>query len=185
MRGFLNDGTTDYSLHHQPQALAFGHCDLAYRNLGVITVLRMTYSHQKGLKVETDGKTCFETTKVRLPENHRFGISAASADNPDSFELFGFKLASAQRYQGDASAKSSSPTQSQMPQQQQQGQQGQSKPLQQNQSPNTQDIKYEYKDAQYTNFKTQQDQFKDVHERLQAMVHFLRFLLDFIWNRQC
>ena len=154
---------------------------LAYRNLGVITILTLSYNHNKGLKVQTDGKTCFETSKVRLPEGYKFGVSAASADSPDSFELFGFKLASDQRYEGNAKhapvggsaeqQKQQKQQQNQQNQQQQQQQQQhlnqqQSKPGQSQKDAPKQDIKFEYKDSSYTDFKTQEQQFKDVHERL-------------------
>ena len=39
-----------------------------------------------------DKKTCFRTDKVALPTGNTFGISAASAENPDSFEIFKFAL---------------------------------------------------------------------------------------------
>ncbi|KAK6348284.1 hypothetical protein TWF718_006090 [Orbilia javanica] len=93
IRGYLNDGTTDYSIHHHPQSLAFGQCDAAYRNLGRPSDLKISYTHEHGLRVELDDHLCFETNKVHVPSNYRWGVSAASAENPDSFELFGLKLA--------------------------------------------------------------------------------------------
>ncbi|KAK6501620.1 hypothetical protein TWF481_009455 [Arthrobotrys musiformis] len=93
IRGYLNDGTTDYSIHHHPQSLAFGQCDATYRNLGRPSDLKISYTHDHGLRVELDDHICFETNKVTLPSNYRWGVSAASAENPDSFELFGLKLA--------------------------------------------------------------------------------------------
>ncbi|KAF8454614.1 concanavalin A-like lectin/glucanase domain-containing protein [Kalaharituber pfeilii] len=91
VRGFLNDGKTDYSIHHNVASLAFGHCDFSYRNMGNPSKLKITHTFQ-GLKVETDGRVCFETRDVRLPAGNHFGLSAASADSPDSFELFSMKL---------------------------------------------------------------------------------------------
>jgi lectin, mannose-binding 1 len=41
-------------------------------------------------RVEVDGSLCFESNKIKLPLGYNFGISAASAENPDSFEVFKF-----------------------------------------------------------------------------------------------
>lgn len=87
VRGFLNDGSTDYSSHHSVDSLAFGHCDYSYRNLGRPSQIKLRQS-QHNFRVEVDGKLCFETDKVSLPTGYHFGITAASAENPDSFEIF-------------------------------------------------------------------------------------------------
>ncbi len=87
LRGFLNDGTTDFRTQHNIDSLAFGHCNFAYRNLGRPSQVKLRHNEQ-GLKVEVDGRLCFETDKVRLPSGYRLGITAASADSPDSFEVF-------------------------------------------------------------------------------------------------
>ncbi|KAI0123861.1 concanavalin A-like lectin/glucanase domain-containing protein [Xylariales sp. AK1849] len=87
IRGFLNDGTTDYSKHHSVDSLAFGHCDYSYRNLGRPSQIKMRQT-LKNFKVEIDGKLCFESDKVSMPIGYNFGITAASAENPDSFEIF-------------------------------------------------------------------------------------------------
>lgn len=39
-------------------------------------------------RVEVDGTLCFESPKVRLPTGYQIGVTAASAENPDSFEVF-------------------------------------------------------------------------------------------------
>ena len=161
MRGFLNDGTTDYSLHHRPQSLAFGHCDLAYRNLGRLTQIKVSYDNNKGLRVETNGKLCFETNKVKLPKDYRFGVSAASADNPDSFELFAFKVASDEPFDRSNQPEKNNPNYRQQQQQQQQ---------QQSPATNNQKILFEFQDKEYTYFETQSEQFQDIHNRLQALV---------------
>ena len=41
IRGFLNDGTTDFSTHHSVDSLAFGHCTYPYRNLGRPSQLKL------------------------------------------------------------------------------------------------------------------------------------------------
>ncbi|KAL2024406.1 hypothetical protein VTK56DRAFT_8217 [Thermocarpiscus australiensis] len=87
LRGFLNDGTTDYQSHHSIDALAFGHCYFAYRNLGSPTQIKLRHTETK-FTVEVAGRPCFESDKIRLPSGYHFGITAASAENPDSFEVF-------------------------------------------------------------------------------------------------
>lgn len=63
IRGFMNDGTTDYKSHHAVDSLAFGHCDLSYRNLGrpsKVQVKHLTDSFE----VTVDDKRCFWSDKV-------------------------------------------------------------------------------------------------------------------------
>ncbi|KAK8058981.1 concanavalin A-like lectin/glucanase domain-containing protein [Apiospora phragmitis] len=87
IRGFLNDGITDYRTQPSVDSLAFGHCDYSYRNLGRPSQIKLRQS-RNSFKVEIDGRLCFETDKVSLPTGYNFGLTAASADNPDSFEVF-------------------------------------------------------------------------------------------------
>ena len=87
LRGFLNDGTTDYKNNHNVDSLAFAQCSFTYRNLGRPTQIKLRHTESK-FSVEVAGRHCFETDKVRIPSGYNFGISAASADNPDSFEVF-------------------------------------------------------------------------------------------------
>jgi mannose-binding lectin 1 len=87
LRAFLNDGSTDYRQQHNVDQLSFGHCSLNYRNLGRPSQIKLRHS-DSSFKVEVDGNLCFESDKVRIPEGYRLGITAASADNPDSFEVF-------------------------------------------------------------------------------------------------
>ncbi|KAI9886503.1 MAG: hypothetical protein M1823_001683 [Watsoniomyces obsoletus] len=89
IRGFLNDGTTDYNSHHHVDSLAFGHCDYPYRNLGRLTQLVVKQT-STAFEVTVDDKTCFKSEQIRLPAEYIFGISAASAENPDTFEAFKF-----------------------------------------------------------------------------------------------
>ncbi|KAF1356598.1 putative lectin family integral membrane protein [Delphinella strobiligena] len=86
IRGFLNDGSASFRDHHNVDSLAFGNCEYAYRNLGRPSKLRIENGHN-GLKVEIDDRTCFASDKVNLPPGNYFGVSAATAENPDSFEL--------------------------------------------------------------------------------------------------
>lgn len=65
IRGYLNDGTTDYSIHHDPASLAFGHCGFNYRNKGSLSTILLTHTNAGGIRVEVDGQPCFSTPKVR------------------------------------------------------------------------------------------------------------------------
>ncbi|EAS28240.3 lectin family integral membrane protein [Coccidioides immitis RS] len=91
VRGFLNDGTTDYRTHRNVDSLAFGHCEYFYRNLGrpsQIIIKQTMFSFE----VLIDKRSCFHTKKVFLPVGNTFGITASSTDYPDSFEVFKFAL---------------------------------------------------------------------------------------------
>ncbi|KAI9809411.1 MAG: hypothetical protein M1826_003909 [Phylliscum demangeonii] len=89
IRGFLNDGQTEYKDIHNVDSLVFGHCRYAYRNLGRLTKLQVKHT-ATALEVTVDEKACFRSDKIQLPTNHRFGVSAASAETPDAFEAFKF-----------------------------------------------------------------------------------------------
>jgi lectin, mannose-binding 1 len=94
VRGFLNDGNTEYKNHQDVSSLAFGHCDYVYRNLGRPSSLKIKSTQSGGLEVTVDDKPCFSSQKITLPSNYGFGMTAASADPPDTFEIFGFTLSS-------------------------------------------------------------------------------------------
>jgi mannose-binding lectin 1 len=87
LRGFLNDGTTDYKHTHNVDSLAFGHCRFSYRNLGRPTQVKLRHNENK-FSVEVAGRLCFESDKIRIPNGYTIGITASSSDNPDSFEVF-------------------------------------------------------------------------------------------------
>ncbi|EHA57972.1 hypothetical protein MCOR27_003705 [Pyricularia oryzae] len=86
IRGFLNDGSTDYRSAHV-DGLAFAHCNYAYRNLGRPSEIKVTQT-QHNFRVDVDSSLCFESTTVGIPGGYKVGVTAASADNPDSVELF-------------------------------------------------------------------------------------------------
>lgn len=65
IRGFLNDGTKDIKAHPDPDTLAFGKCDYAYRNRGELTPVKLHHTEEY-LEVVVDGALCFKTDKVRL-----------------------------------------------------------------------------------------------------------------------
>jgi lectin, mannose-binding 1 len=85
----LNDGSIAYNQHTNVDSLAFGHCDYSYRNLGRPSVIKIEQSSSI-FQVTVDDKVCFQTPKVALPAGNVFGVTAATPDNPDSFELFKF-----------------------------------------------------------------------------------------------
>ncbi|KGO65568.1 Concanavalin A-like lectin/glucanases superfamily [Penicillium italicum] len=93
VRGFLNDGTIDYKSHNSPDTLAFGHCDYSYRNLGRPSIVKLKHTSSI-FEVTIDDKLCFSTDKAALPAGNTFGITAATPENPDSFEVFKFILES-------------------------------------------------------------------------------------------
>lgn len=108
----MNDGSTDYKSHHAVDSLAFGHCDFSYRNLGRPARIQIKQLADS-FEVVVDGRRCFGSDKVglalslsrrpfadawmqiRLPSGYYFGISAASADTPDSFEVYKFVTSTA------------------------------------------------------------------------------------------
>ncbi|KAI4140025.1 MAG: hypothetical protein L6R39_005990 [Caloplaca ligustica] len=89
IRGFMNDGSTDYKNHHAVDTLAFGHCDFSYRNLGRPSKIQVKHLADS-FEVLVDGRRCFWSDKIKLPSGYHFGVSAASADTPDSFEVYKF-----------------------------------------------------------------------------------------------
>lgn len=87
LRGYLNDGTKEYRALTGIDGLAFGHCDYAYRNLGRLSQIKIRQT-DRTFQVDIDGSPCFGSEQVAIPAGYRFGITAASADNPDSAEIF-------------------------------------------------------------------------------------------------
>lgn len=63
IRGFMNDGSTDYKNHHSVDSLAFGHCDYAYRNLGRPSIIQIK-QESNSFEVIVDHRQCFFTEKV-------------------------------------------------------------------------------------------------------------------------
>ncbi|KAF2195492.1 concanavalin A-like lectin/glucanase [Zopfia rhizophila CBS 207.26] len=167
IRGFLNDGTIDFKSHHSPDTLSFGQCDHPYRNHGMLTVLRLRQIHGV-LEVTVDGHPCFKTDKVKLPTGYYFGLSASSAENPDSFEVHKFIVSTAntigseephyQRYHPEHE-----------PQQQAMHQQDQGRDQQK--EPSLGEIPQMLSDVLAGSIRSQQDQFADLHNRIQIINH--------------
>ncbi|KKY23568.1 putative lectin family integral membrane [Phaeomoniella chlamydospora] len=146
IRGFLNDGTTDYqSRHPAVDSLAFGHCDYAYRNLGRPSVLQIKHGRDN-FEVRIDNRLCFSSNLVVLPPSYSFGVTAATSENPDSFEIFKFVVSSG-----------STSTSFRAPPQQQQQQAAQAPP---NTNPSN---------VPASSITSGEAQFADLHDRLQAL----------------
>ncbi|OCK82795.1 concanavalin A-like lectin/glucanase [Lepidopterella palustris CBS 459.81] len=158
IRGFLNDGTVSYKDHHSVDSLSFGQCNYPYRNLGRFSVLTLKQTADY-FQVTVDGNPCFRSDKVKLPAGYFFGISAASAETPDSFEVNKFIVSTTN------AATREDPNRQPPPQQQQQQQQEQQQPAA------SSDIPLDLSDTIAASIKSQQDQFADLHNRLQIVNH--------------
>ncbi|TVY32969.1 Protein ERGIC-53-like [Lachnellula subtilissima] len=159
IRGFLNDGSTEYKSHHSVDSLAFGHCEYSYRNLGRPSRIAIRQSPDS-FSVDVDGRRCFDSPKIKIPLGYYFGVSAASAENPDSFEVFRF-VTTTDSHTPDVAGQPGEQLVA-APDNQAQAQQ----PIGNTQ--NTQrDLPEEAPASQYTSSDAQ---FADLHNRLQAMM---------------
>ncbi|PHH76350.1 hypothetical protein CDD80_1591 [Ophiocordyceps camponoti-rufipedis] len=167
IRGFLNDGSVDYSQQHDIDRLAFGHCQFSYRNLGRPTTLSL-FQTQHALRVEVDGHLCFETDHASIPSGNFLGVTAATPDTPDSFEIFAMVVSSdaPDNHEHDSSHF---------------GQQKQPGPPAAAAAPNPphHDEHQRYQqfkspsDEPADHFATSAAQFRDLHNRLQSLTHHL------------
>ncbi|KAF1925767.1 concanavalin A-like lectin/glucanase [Didymella exigua CBS 183.55] len=189
VRGFLNDGTKDYKSHNDPDQMAFGKCDYAYRNRGYLSSIRLQHTDRM-LDVIVDGESCFKTDKVKLPQDYYFGISAASAENPDSFEVHKFIVSTTtshtreepvrERVPDTRNQQHQQPVQNQPHQESAQQQHAQQQHAQQNAAPkktaSSAQIPPWIEDVLATNLKTDNDRFEDLHNRIQDMAHHVAAL---------
>ena len=159
IRGFLNDGTQNFRSHASLESLAFGHCDYPYRNLGRPSKLTVT-SHN-GLSVSIDNRECFTSDKVSLPSNYYFGLTAATADQPDSFEINKVLVSSGIPHTHENVVKGGPP-----PPQQQRQEQPQLQKL--DRFPGAPEA---VPDKAADEVKGQAEQFADLHNRLQGLTH--------------
>lgn len=97
-------------------------------------------------------------SKIKLPQDYYFGVTAASADTPDAYEVYKFVTTTS------SSIAREEPRRNPPPQQQQQYQQP---PAYQQQ----QQYQQHYEDTQASQYKNQEAQFADLHNRLQFMAH--------------
>lgn len=166
IRGFLNDGTVDYVSQPSVDKLAFGQCNYWYRNLGRPSQIKLRQT-LSSFKVEVDGHLCFETSKVSLPPGYHFGITAATPDNPDSFEVFKLVVMSDSTV---SSENKQNTHESQSSQHQPEGhhQGGQQ---QQPQQADDYDFSHLIPDQSADVFQSSKEQFQDLHNRLQVATH--------------
>ncbi|KAI0901950.1 concanavalin A-like lectin/glucanase [Annulohypoxylon nitens] len=170
IRGFLNDGSTDFKAHQSVDSLAFGHCNYPYRNLGRPSQIKLRQTHQT-FKVEVDGRLCFESDKITIPPGYYFGITAAAGDNPDSFEIF--KMVTMTE---NLEAKHDAPPQQQGQPIQNQAQAQTSygrKANQNNGNVNDDPFDDSIPDAMADTITSSKAQFADLHNRIQSTNHHL------------
>lgn len=171
VRGFLNDGNTDYARKSNVDELSFGHCPYNYRNLGRPSQIKLRQS-AKTFRVEVDGKLCFESDKISIPSGYQFGVTAATPDNPDSFEVFKMVVMADN---SDSGAARNDPPKQQNQNQKQNQARGQ--PAQDNSNNNNNKRNDgEYVDEDPDIFQTSKSQFMDLHNRLQNTNHQLASL---------
>lgn len=126
----------------------------------------------KTFKVEIDGNLCFETDKVKLPAGYHFGVSAVTSDTPDSFELFSILVSSPEKFD-------TSRNQQDFDERDNVGQDSEAQQAH-GRTPHEQDYQEyvpEYQDTAAEIYKTPEQQFTDLHDRLQGMVGRLYRLL--------
>jgi len=161
IRGFLNDGSTNYKAHHNLESVAFGHCAYSYRNLGRLSTLKVSSHH--GLTVSIDDRVCFESDKIVLPPGYFFGVTASTADTPDSFEVTKFEVTSG----GHEAAQHT----------EQHTEQRHEDPDHPSNRPTLQKLDRlpgapeALPDRDADEIESQHDQFADLHNRLQGMTH--------------
>ncbi|KXT09779.1 hypothetical protein AC579_6157 [Pseudocercospora musae] len=158
IRGFLNDGGVNFRSSGSLESLAFGHCDYSYRNKGIPSKLKI--SNKGGLHVRVDDKTCFSSDKISLPAGYYFGITATTGENPDSFEINKFFV---QTGAGQGV--------------QQEDQQSKQQAAQQQPTLHKMDAfpgaPEAVPDRSADQIKGREEQFADLHNRLQSMSHHM------------
>ena len=159
IRGFLNDGAQDFSNSHNVDSLAFGHCTYAYRNLGRLSKLTIRQT-KTAFIVDIDGNKCFSTNEIQLPSDNYLGISAGSAETPDSFEVFKFLTTTPAPITID-------PANSGTMREQQDTQFSNQQPIAPAGTP---------PEAPASQYRTSEAQFEDLHNRIQALTAQLSVL---------
>lgn len=127
-------------------------------------------------RVEVDGSLCFESHKIKLPLGYYFGITAASAENPDSFEVFKFvtttESATPDIQDPNAGVQNAGmsppPVTNQIPH----PNEGKSPGT----SPNDKIIFSDMPEAPASQYTSSAEQFSDLHNRLQAMMRNINAL---------
>ncbi|KXJ97737.1 concanavalin A-like lectin/glucanase domain-containing protein [Microdochium bolleyi] len=167
IRGFLNDGTVNFKTQPNIDSLAFGHCNYAYRNLGRPSQIKFRQTHDN-FRVEIDGHLCFESNKISIPAGYTFGITAASADVPDSHEVFKMVVMTENL---SAIVEGSPPMQARAPEANNNQAAHQNNQNNHN-NQNNGDFK-ELADTDAATYTSSEAQFRDLHGRMQGINHQL------------
>ncbi|KAI8717887.1 hypothetical protein NCS52_00866000 [Fusarium sp. LHS14.1] len=170
VRGFLNDGTVDFTRQSNVDELSFGHCGYNYRNLGRPSQIKLRQT-STSFRVEVDGNLCFESGSFSIPTGYQFGVTAATPDNPDSFEVF--KVVVMADNSDSAPVRNNDPPKKQ---QQQQQQSPNKSPPSRGAPPKKETTEGDYADEDPDIFQTSKTQFMDLHNRLQNTNHQLSSL---------
>jgi len=172
IRGFLNDGSHDYQNHHSVDSLAFGHCEYSYRNLGRPSRISIQQTSDN-FRVTVDSNLCFESKKVKLPLGSSWGITAASAENPDSFEVFKL-VTTTESHTPDSASADHEPQQSHLGEIPHPGEQAGNVAAENRDIPAYSGINDNMVPA--SKFRTSEEQFADLHDRMQAMMKYISAL---------
>ncbi|KAG9237192.1 concanavalin A-like lectin/glucanase domain-containing protein [Amylocarpus encephaloides] len=170
IRGFLNDGQTDYKSHHSVDSLAFGHCEYSYRNLGRPSRIMIQHTAET-FKVSVDGHDCFKSSRIKLPIGNFFGLSAASAENPDSFEVFKF-VTTTDTHSPDPAGEQANPNGMNY------GAAHTNEQQEKKELPNQENgniPSYSNDDIPASKFHSSAEQFADLHNRLQSMMKHITY----------
>jgi mannose-binding lectin 1 len=118
--------------------------------------------------VDVDGKLCFDSEKIKLPLGYSFGMSAASAETPDSFEVFKF-VTTTESHTPDVQDPNSG-------NQQQFGGAGEAQTQNQNKDPGAIPAFGDPPEVPADTIRSSDAQFADLHNRLQAMMKHISAL---------
>jgi mannose-binding lectin 1 len=118
--------------------------------------------------VDVDGKLCFDSKKIKLPLGYSFGISAASAETPDSFEVFKF-VTTTESHTPDVQDPNAAS-------QQQFGGAGEAQTQNQKQDPGAIPAFSDPPEVPAEQIRSSDAQFADLHNRLQAMMKHISAL---------
>jgi mannose-binding lectin 1 len=126
--------------------------------------------------VDVDGRLCFESPKIKLPLGYNFGITAASAENPDSFEVFKF-VTTTESHTPDITDPSLLVSNSGMGSNQNQNQNQNAGGQTQTQAATGDIPAYsDPADAPASSYQSSGEQFADLHNRLQVMMKHINTL---------
>jgi mannose-binding lectin 1 len=125
-----------------------------------------------------DGKLCFDSKKIKLPQGYSFGISAASAENPDSFEVFKFVVTTDSHTPDVEQPKADNQPRYAAANQARNTNQNRNQNQNQNSNPGTGDIPAfsDPPEVPADQIRSQDAQFADLHNRLQAMMKHISTL---------